>query len=204
MLEPKPYPLCWPTSIKQCGFREGSRFSQKRTTAGAWQFLRAELDRLRATHVVISSAIPVTARGLPRNEGSMVSPAVVAYFRRKGTSMLIAADGYVRAACNAYAIAKTIESLRTIERYATKQIGDQAFSAFAALPPAEEGDATRPARPWREVLDIPEGLSDEDTLVLARSRFRQIVRTAHPDRGGTAEAFFEIKGALSRAEEECS
>jgi hypothetical protein len=50
---------------------------------------------------------------------------------------------------NLQAVAKTIEALRGIDRWGTREMVDAAFQAFAAIPAsASAGIQVRPKRPW--------------------------------------------------------
>jgi hypothetical protein len=67
---------------------------------------------------------------------------------------------------------------------------DRAFVGFAALP-------EKASQPWREVLGIPSAvIASEDVI---ETRFRELARVHHPDRGGNAEKFHEIVQARDAA-----
>jgi DnaJ-domain-containing protein 1 len=69
---------------------------------------------------------------------------------------------------------------------------EQAFSGFAALPPAGP-------KPWREVLGV-HGVSGEMAREVARTRYRELAAEAHPDRaGGSHERMAEINAAYEAA-----
>jgi hypothetical protein len=113
---------------------------------------------------------------------------------------VIACDQYTTAADNAYAIAKTIEALRAVERHGSSTLGDQAFSAFKELP---AGTTEGPkVRHWREVLGVPDTVDRATQLDLAELYYKRLLSKAHPDRGGSEEAMHELSGAISRAREE--
>jgi hypothetical protein len=206
-MNPTTRPLCWPEHIKRARLRARSSFGRKERAAHGGTRMRSlrfteaerelldELDRLKATHVVVSSNV-VTRGSL----GDIHDPGVAVFFRRRGQAQVIACDQYTTAADNAYAIAKTIEALRAIERHGSATLGDQAFSAFKELP-AGAGDAPR-VRHWREVLGVPDNVDRAVQLDLAEMYYRRSVAKAHPDRGGTHEAMQELNGAIARAREE--
>lgn len=207
-MNPTTRPLCWPAHLPRARNRVASKFGRReirgtivpqrqqrslRFTEGEAELL-AELERMKATHVVVSSNV-ITRSG----RGDLDDPGVAVYFRRRGQAMAIACDHYTTAADNAYAIAKTIEALRAIERHGSSTLADQAFSAFRELPPADSAPA---ARHWREVLDVPDGIDREAQLDLAELRFKRGVAKVHPDRGGSDGAMAELNGAIARAREE--
>lgn len=211
MNTPTTRPLCWPAHLPRTAYsvRVTSNFGRREKRPGMPSFshmrslrfteaeaeLMDELDRMRATHVVVSSNV-LTRGGV----GDIDDPGVAVYFRRRGQAITIACDHYKHAADNAYAIAKTIEALRAIERHGSATLADQAFSAFRELPPAANGAPK--SRHWREVLDVPDGIDRAAQLDLAELRYKRAARAAHPDRGGTDDAMAELNGAIARARED--
>lgn len=208
-MNPTTRPLCWPEHMKRTSYtrRVASKFCRKekmpiggtrdrslRFTEGEKE-LQDELTRMSATHVVISSNV-LTRSGV----GNIDDPGVACYFRRRGQAQVIACDQYTTAADNAYAIAKTVEALRAIERYGSASLGDQAFSAFKELPAgASEGPK---ARHWREVLGVPDTVDRATQLDLAELYYKRGLAKAHPDRGGSEDQMHELTGAIARAREE--
>jgi hypothetical protein len=199
-MDVKPYPLCWPLAQPRTRVRMRSRFGGKQ---GRWTFGRArddlldEIERLHASHTVLSTNVRLRLDGIPyANEREPDDPGVAVYFRRKGKPFVIACDTYDRIADNCRAIMLTIAALRSIERHGSSSLLEQAFSGFSALPPARTG-----IRPWREVLGVGEGLL---SLVFAEARFRELASRHHPDRGGSHERMAEINDAIRRAREELS
>lgn len=200
-MNPKVYPLHWPDGVPRTRIHDACRF-KRRGIGQAIDMVGAELDRMGASHVVLSTSLPQRLDGRPYANGHPVNGehGVAVYFRRRGDAHVIACDNFGHIADNLVAISKTIEALRAIERYGSASLGDQAFSAFKALPATGE---TAKLRHWREVLDVPEGLDREGQLLLAEARYRRLVRALHPDReSGDAESMAEANGAISRAREE--
>jgi hypothetical protein len=195
MKHPSTYPLNWPDSAKRARSRIASRFGH-RSYARAEAEIIAELGpkRMGATHVVVSSNVRDRS-----SKGYVSDPGVAVYFRRRGKETAMALDRYHTAADNAYALAKTIEALRAIERYGSATLADQAFSAFTALPPAAEAPTVRH---WREVLGVPDGIPRQDQLDLAELRYRKGITANHPDRGGSTEVAEELNGAIAMARQE--
>lgn len=204
MPNPTTRPLCWPEHMPRARRRVASNFCRKDKSDGGSRSLRFteaekelqdELGRMSATHVVISSNV-LTRSGV----GDIADPGVAVYFRRRGQAQVIACDHYTTAADNAYAVAKTIEALRAVERHGSATLGDQAFSAFREIP-AGASDAPK-ARHWRDVLGVPDTIDRETQLDLAELYFKRGAAKSHPDRGGTDEAMAELNGAIARAREE--
>jgi hypothetical protein len=111
------YPLYWPEGWKRTAYREHSRF--KTGFGAARNLLFAELSRMGASHIILSTNIPLRNDGLPR---ANVRPdggdtGVSVYFKRKGKDMVFACDKYTDTCDNIYAISKTIDAMRGIERW---------------------------------------------------------------------------------------
>ena len=167
--------------------------------------LLAELVRMKATHVVLSTNIRLRLDGIPYASASEPGdPGIAIYFRRKlnGTvkPFAMACDQYNRLADNCRALFLTIESLRRIERHGSSQLMEQAFSGFAELPPARTG-----IRPWHEVLGITEessGARAPYILAMVKGKFRELTAKHHPDHGGDHARMAEIADANDRAKAE--
>lgn len=188
------YPLYWPLQHPRAQRRGVARFVVDFATAR--NQLVGELHRLGARDVVMSTNIPIRRDGLPMvPDREPDDPGVAVYFVRKGKPFVIACDNFTKVRWNLRAIGATLEALRAIERHGTTSMMDQAFSGFAALP------AITPPRSWREVLGIPPGPCDLETV---RARHRELARTLHPDVGGDATAMTEVNVAFEAAARELS
>lgn len=82
------YPLYWPEGWKRTRFPDYSRF--KTGFGAARKFLFEELGRMGATHIVLSTNIPLRNDGMPR---ANMAPGggdhgVAVYFKRKGKDMV--------------------------------------------------------------------------------------------------------------------
>lgn len=138
-------------------------------------------------HPVLSTNIPLRRDGLPyANQPEPVDPGVAVYFEYKKKSMSFACDRWDRVRDNVRAIEKTIEAIRGIERWGASDMMERAFMAFEALP--APGD-------WRADLGLP----PEATPADAKKRYKDLVKTHHPDRGGDAEQFNRINRAYEAA-----
>jgi hypothetical protein len=109
------YPLYWPEGWKRTTTREHSRF--KTGFGAARNQLFAELGRMGASKVVLSTNIPLRNDGLPRANMTpdCGDPGVAVYFQRNGKPMVFACDKDRQTCDNIYAIAKTIEAMREVQ-----------------------------------------------------------------------------------------
>lgn len=191
------YPLYWPEGRKRTpsGQRHRSRF---KTGFGlAVRTVIAELDRLGARNQVVSTNVPVRRDGLPLATAKCVDdPAVAVYFRYKDKPMVFACDRWDRAEDNIWAIAKTIEAFRGIERWGSGDMLDTAFSGFLSLPSPGQSNE----RPWRKVLMVD--TLGATTLAGVEASYRILARTRHPDCGGSEQQMAELNAAIASARKE--
>ena len=162
------YPLAWPLGRARTPENKRARAnfgrmvdsptaSWKTKVKKPWTFARtredlyAELHRLGATHIVISTDLKLRLDGEAYSNGKADDPGVAVYFRRgtgsKAHAYAMAADRYDRLPDNVRALVVVIEAMRKIERHGSPDLMEQAFSGFTALPSAE-------GEPWHEVLGI--------------------------------------------------
>lgn len=197
------YPLAWPPGRPRTKEPEQSRFGKRTwgpsgyganslTNGRARDAINSELNALGATGIVISTNMPI------RNDGLFYASArepddagVAVYFTLKRRQMVFACDQWKTVKENAWAIAKTIEALRGIERWGSGDMLERAFTGFAQL----TGTVTRT---WRDVL----GVTFEASFAEVRKKYLDLVRQNHPDQGGDGAAMAEINGAYEEAEAE--
>lgn len=183
------YPLYWPEGWKRSTYRERSKF--KTGFGAARQFLIWELERMGASNSIISTNIPLRNDGLPR---SGMSPdggdnGVAVYFKRKGKDMVFACDKFDRAYDNIYAIGKTIEAMRGIERWGASDMMERAFSGFKALNSENAGES------WWSIL----GCDASATRPEIDHAYNTKLRQCHPDAGGSHEAMTKLNIARDQA-----
>jgi hypothetical protein len=187
------YPLQWPLGYKRTINRISSRFEQ--TMDKAQRFLKDELSRLGATKVTVSTNIPVRRDGMLYADcmnKKIDDPGVAVYFHYKGKETVLCCDQYNRIWENIYAIGKTVENLRAINRYGVSDFLNRSFSGFQALPEAIE---TPYKRAWWEVLEVNPNASAEEI----KEAYRNKVKKVHPDMGGSTSAFLELQKAYKEA-----
>jgi len=179
------YPLQWPLGYKRTSERTKSLFKQ--TMDASQKFLRAELDRLKAQDIVVSSNIPV------RKDGGMYSdymnrriadPGVAVYFTLKGKPLVMCCDRYESVWENVYAIGKGIEAMRGMDRWGISDFIERAFTGFAALPASTED--------WYHVLGVAADAKHDDVV----AAHRKLVKIHHPDKGGDPVQFDRVTRAF--------
>lgn len=183
------YPLYWPEGWKRTESwrRTSSRF--KSGFAVSRDFIIAELKRLGATNVTLSTNINLRWDGLPyANQPEPSDAGVAVYFLYKKNQMCFACDRYKKVGENLTAIGKTIEALRGMERWGASDMMERAFRGFAAL--------SAPAgRDWWDVLQVRRDSSRE----VIEANFRRLCRDRHPDTGGSDAAMSELNAARQQA-----
>ena len=188
------YPLHWPSDQPRTRVRREGNF--KVTFGQARDELQQELDRHKATKVVLSTNIELNLSGLPRSGIEPADPGVAVYFERKGKPLVVACDSYHKVTHNLRAVGLTLRALRDVERYAASELLERAFTGFAALPPS----ASERKR-WWEVLNLPPTATEEDVLAQRRA----LASNLHPDlAGGDGERMAFINAAVDEFRKERS
>jgi hypothetical protein len=166
------YPLQWPRGWPRTEKREPSRF--KTTLAAALNFLKEEVGRLGGKNLVLSSNVSLG------NE-RVADVGVVAYFELRGQHIAVPCDRWQNVQDNVKAIGLTIEAMRGMERWGAKHMITAMFSGFKALP--EKSGRS----PW-EILEIRDDSTESEVL----AQYRKLATRAHPDAGGSVDAFREL------------
>lgn len=187
-----PFPLQWPDgwrrvpSIDRCLSRFSVGMSQSLDS------LYDALERIGAVNVVLTSDLPRRANGRPY--GSAVDPGIAVWFVHDGNERVFACDKWHDASANIRAIALTIEAIRGMERWGAAEVITRAFSGFTALPaPAQESWS------WRDVLGISSTGDPSAQLSAARESYRQLMKAAHPDIGGSNDRAIDLNRAMEAA-----
>jgi len=184
------YPLYWPLGWKRAPYYEDSRF--KTGFGAARKLLFDELGRMGASKIILSTNIPLRNDGLPRAnmrpDGG--DSGVAVYFERNGKPMVFACDKFRKSEDNIYAIAKTIDAMRGIERWGASDMMERAFSGFKALNAENDGES------WWSII----GCSATATIAEVDAAYRTKLREVHPDRPrGSHEAMVKLNIARQQA-----
>lgn len=197
------YPLTWPQGRKRTppDRRQKSRFSISRLSfVGARTFLLEELRRLMAKGVILSTNVTTRRDGLPyADQREPADTGVAVYFTRAGRDQVFACDRWNRVVDNMWAIGKTIEALRGIERWGSGDMVEAAFTGFSALPP---GPVVVTPETWQERFVRLFGMGVRCPPEDVRKRLFELVKEHHPDRGGDAAKMAEINDVYARWKKE--
>jgi hypothetical protein len=202
------FPLSWPEGWRRTSSvsRRNGRFKKTEKPVGGfprtrWLTVADGLNRvleqlemmgIDRQDVIVSTNVRTRLDGMPRSgEPEPQDPGAAVYWKDCGEMRCMAIDAYFTVADNLGAIAATLEAMRAIERHGGAEIMNRTFRGFAALP-------EKASSPWRNVLGFTDsnGQSSQRLSVdEVKQRYREMVRTAHPDAGGDAEEFRRLTEA---------
>ena len=191
---PLQWPDGWPRTVSWK--RESdSKFGGKTyglTMGRARDQLIAELTRLGARSVVISSNVRLRLDGLPYSDQRKIDePGVAVYFVLKKRPMVMAVDRYSSVAGNMWSLTLAIEAMRQLERHGGGTMMERAFTGFAAIAPPDW------KKPWRQVFGVELNWSGDLAAL-----YREKARNRHPDAGGSDQLMAELNVAYAEAKKE--
>lgn len=188
------YPLHWPMGFPRTKFAESARFrtGYDQAVSNVTKSLRAFArdSGKDVMNLTISSNVTMMKQEPPDG-------GVAVYFRWDNLDCCVAVDRYRTPADNLQAIMHVLEAERTKLRHGGLNIVRTAFRGYAALPPPKGPDGQL-APPWWDTLGLPQG----SALSAAEARYRELVKSEHPDRGGDPARFNVITDAMRKAREE--
>ncbi|HNE03587.1 MAG TPA: DnaJ domain-containing protein [Anaerolineales bacterium] len=186
------YPLYWPEGwprterhkIKRAQFKDRSVFTARKQ-------LELEVRRFGGRELIISSNLELKLDGMPRSgQKQPADKGVAIFFTRNKVEMALACDVYSTVEDNLWALVRTLDALRQIERDGSPALINKAFKGFAALPDPNE-------RNWWEVLGVAAN-ADDDQI---KTAYRDLARRYHPDNAesGNIDTFHQIQKAYEQA-----
>jgi hypothetical protein len=188
------FPLDWPVGYPRTHSR--SRAPYKATAGRARDQVIRELRLMGVPdwNVIISTNCPISSRTsqflVMRSEPSDTGVAV--YFRKEEKPYVLACDRWDHVADNLRAIALTLEAMRGMDRWGVSEMLERVFQGFTALPAPEDEAAPRS---WWEVLGVSR-IADLDYI---EERYRALLKTHHPDAGGSHAIAAEVNRAIEMA-----
>lgn len=184
------YPLYWPEGWPRTEpyKQKRAQFKDRSVSVGR-RFLVDEIQRFGGSELIISSNLELKLDGTPRsNQRQPVDRGVAIFFKRKGVDMALACDVYTTVEDNLWALCRTIDALRQIERDGSPALINRAFKGFMALPDPD-------ARDWWEVLCVNRMASDDEI----KQAYRKLAMQHHPDHGGDPVMFDMVQKAYDLA-----
>jgi hypothetical protein len=187
------YPLHFPTRQPRTPTHKRNRAQFQVTFAKARDELLAELQRLGATGIIISTNIELRQDGLPyANRREPDDSGVAVYFDLKKKPHVLACDKWDKTKDNVRAIGLHVAAMRGMERWGVGSV-EQAFMGYQCLP---EYDPNR-EKEWWEILGVSEFASVDEI----RQAFIDEAKSAHPDKGGTHDRMTELNRAYRIAKQ---
>lgn len=179
------YPVAWPTGRPKEGGRKQALWKSGGSRLNFDQSVRRLAEQVnamtkagqswRVTEQTLSTNFELRLDGRPRRDRARpLDQAVAFYFELDDKPHVLACDRFDRIEDNIAAIAAHIEALRGQERWGVADM-KQAFAGHVALPAPEQ---------WWQVLGVAQTASHDE---IDRA-WRDKMRSAHPDRGGSESA----------------
>ena len=181
----------WPRPFTK--FRRRAAF--KATYSKTIDLLERELAKIGARNVVLSIAYragDLRLDGIPRANAWPEHPGVILSFERKTGSVQMPCDTFDNWQDNIRAIALSLESLRTVDRYGVTKNGEQ----YAGWTRLGEGDSAM-FKSKEAAESFLNRLLGESIGTMPRDRVRrECEKKSHPDTGGSGEMFKATRNAL--------
>lgn len=185
------FPLQWPIGWKRTPGHQikRSRYGDH-SLAQARNEVSHQVRLMGGQNLVISSNLQLRTDGLPRSgQRQPADKGVAIYFQYRKKPMCFACDQWSAVEDNLWAIGKTIDAIRSIERAGSSDMMERAFTGYEALP------APAMSETWWNVL----GVHPQDGLETVKAAYRQRAKETHPDAGGSADAFQRVQKAYEHA-----
>lgn len=173
-------PLQWPQGWPRTKNPERARFGDH-THHYASRMVLDELERLGAIKVVINSNMQVRLDGAFRSgQRDPDDKGVVVYFMLNGNEQCFPCDRWDKVNHNLWAIYKSVQALRGLERWGAKSMVDAAFRGFEALPESVQVHGVA-------------YFSDCVSYERGRERYKRLLKELHPDIGGSSDDFVQMQ-----------
>ena len=184
------YPLYWPEGWPRTEEHKRKRAQFKdRSVHMARRTLVDEVRRFGGRDLIISSNLELRLDGNPRSGQRQPRDVGVAiFFQRKKIDMALACDVYTTVEDNLWALCRTLDALRQIERDGSPALINRAFKGFAALPDPD-------TKEWWEVLHVAKNANNEEI----RRAYLGLAKQYHPDNGGDPVMFDQAQKAYDLA-----
>jgi hypothetical protein len=185
------YPLYWPEGWPRSTFHKVAKFGDHSIAAGRREISR-QVALFDGQDLIISTNLELRiSDGLPKsNQRQPADRGVAIFFKRAGADVALACDVYTTIEDNMWALGRTLDALRQIERDGSPALINRAFKGFAQLPDPDALD-------WWDVLRVPRTAGDEEI----RRAYFQLAKQYHPDNTdtGDSEKFQQVAKAYEQA-----
>lgn len=149
--------------------------------------------------IILSTNIPLKQDGFPyANYKPPIDKGVAVYFVYQKNDIVICCDKWDKIEDNLWAVAKTIESMRAIDRWGVSDFMKRSFTGFNALPPKQ---SDKPKKEWWVVFKYSQcpGRAAWDWAGV-EAQYKSLAKQFHPDvAGGSTELFQELNQAYQEA-----
>lgn len=198
-------PLQWPVGTPRTKNPTYSSFggsNQKPDIGKASWYLVDQIRLLQGksnsyeAEYIINSNLRYRQDGIPyANQRQPEDQGVAVYFPFNGEDIVIASDKYNKIGCNIWAVAKTIDNFRGIQRWGASDFLTRAFTGFKALPESA-GEDSLGFDDWRGILDT--GI--DPTFEHVKKQFKKLATPWHPDKpDGDREMWDMFEAAYQQA-----
>jgi len=188
--------LDWPAGFERTPSHERERNNSYQATLGqTTDDLATEMDRLdpdewRAS--TGSGGAYTFGNGLPKHNANPDDPGFSLRWTDGGEQFAVGCDSSPRLRDNVRTVYLWINETRL--RGDRPVVTGAANFAAAQLPSGDDGDVVAAAAADHDVLGVPRDAGESEI----RDSFRERVKEAHPDHGGTAEEYGRVKKARDR------
>lgn len=168
----------------------GPRSSHGVDWSSTCDLLERELRMLGGKDVILQMEVDesdIRLDGWIRANARPRGPGVILTFESKHGPLSYPCDTYTDWQANVRAIALALEALRKVSRYGVGQHGEQ-YRGWKALPATISGGP-------HAVLARHAGVSEDDVHRNAKKVYLAAAKAAHPDAGGSPEAWSEVQAA---------
>lgn len=192
------FPLQWPLGFPRLNCKKTSRFGNV-PFGKARDAIFHELNLMISNweerrSIILSTNVPLNRLDLPYANYKLKQEdrGVAVYFKYKKKEVVICCDQWNSVEHNLWAVAKTIEAMRGIERWGVSDFLEHSFQGFTALPPKKE---------WWIVFRYAEcpGKASWDWAGV-EAQYKSLAKLYHPDmRTGSTQLFQELQSAYDQA-----
>lgn len=185
------YPLYWPEGWPRARYQNRARFGDHSIAEGR-RVLQNQVRLFGGSNLIISSNLELRiSDGLPRsNQKQPTDKGVAIYFTRNKLPFSMGIDVYTTVEDNLWALCRTLDAMRQIERDGSPELLNRAFRGFAALPDPDHRD-------WWDVLGVARGSAQAQI----HAQYIILAKQFHPDnkQTGNSELFMQLQKAYEQA-----